>query len=71
MSISINVPNKPSSAGVDFTDQKQAMDFSQKMADYNFALQTLKSIQDNENSTRSNMAKSSDDALKNTIANLK
>lgn len=67
----INLPSKPSSAGVDFMDQKQVMDYTQKMADYNFALQSLKSMQDNENSTRSNMAKSSDDALKNTIANLK
>lgn len=67
----IKLPSKPSSAGVNFDDQKSVMDYQQRMADYNFALQAMKSIQDQENMTRSNMQKSGDDALKNTIANLK
>ena len=68
----ITPPSRPSiPSGEALKDPATAMKAQQEMADYNFAMQTLKSMQDNENSTRSNIAKSSDDALKNTIANLK
>lgn len=67
------LPSRPATPSSDTlkNDPQAAANYQQAMADYNFAIQCLKAAQDEENSTRANMLKSSHDALMNTIANFK
>lgn len=69
MDINIKKPTIPSSEAL--KDPATALKAQQDMADYNFALQTLKHMMDEEQSTRANLEKSSHDALMNTISNMK
>lgn len=62
-------PSAPSSA--DLKDPQKAADYQQAMADYNFAIQTMQHIQNEEETTQSNMAKSRHDALMAIITNMK
>lgn len=66
------LPTRPDSPGAEaLKDPQKAADYQQEMANYNFALQCMKAVQDEENMTRSNIQKSGDEALKNTISNMK
>lgn len=68
----MQIPSRPPTPSSDtLKDPQKAADYQQAMADYNFAIQCLKHVQDEEESTRSNMEKSSHDALMNTVNNMK
>lgn len=62
-------PHTPSSEAL--KDPQKAMDYQQAMADYNMAVQTLKHVQDEEESTRSNMEKGKHDSMMSIINNMK
>lgn len=67
-----SIPSRPPiPSSEDMKDPAKAMAAQQAMADYNFALQTIKGMQEQENETRSNLQKRGDEALRNTISNLK
>ena len=69
----MQLPSRPAtpSSEVLKNNPQAAADYQQAMADYNFAIQCLKHAQDEEQSVRSNMEKSSHDALMNIISNMK
>lgn len=71
----INLPSKPEPAGLykkdGSVDQEAMLAYQQKMADYNFALQTKQQMQNEEQATRTNMSKSSHDAMMAVINNMK
>lgn len=70
--MAINFPDKPAEMSTkDFKDPKKAAEYQQAMADYNFALQTMQHVMNEEESTQTNMAKSRHDALMAIINNVK
>lgn len=62
-------PSVPSSA--DLQDPKKMMEYQQAMANYNLAVQTIQQTQNEEQATRSNMAKSRHDAMMAIVNNMK
>lgn len=71
----ISLPDKPQPVGLTkgdgSVDQEAMLAYQQKMADYNFALQTKQQMQNEEQATRTNMSKSSHDAMMAVINNMK
>lgn len=71
MALDLNITKPVIPSGEELKKPEVAMKASQDMADYNFALQSLKHMMDEEQSTRANIEKGSHDALMNTISNMK
>ena len=72
----INLPTKPQVPGNLYNDKRELnqdvmLKYQQQMADYNFALQLKQQMQNEEQATRTNMAKSSHDAMMAVIGNMK
>lgn len=72
---SVQLPPKPEATGLykgdGSVDQEAMLKYQQKMADYNFVLQMKQQMQNEEQATRTNMAKSSHDAMMAVIGNMK
>lgn len=69
MTILPSRPQTPSSN--DLRDPQKAADYQQAMSDYNFAVQTLKHIEDENESTQSNLEKGKHDSMMAIINNMK
>jgi hypothetical protein len=68
----IVLPQRPATpSSEDLKDPQKAANYQQDMANYNFAIQTLQHIQNEEETTQSNMAKSRHDAMMAIINNMK
>ncbi len=71
----IDLPTKPQPTGLykgdGSVDQEAMLKYQQQMADYNFVLQMKQQMQNEEQATRTNMAKSSHDAMMAVITNMK
>ena len=72
---SVQLPPKPEATGLykenGSVDQEAMLKYQQQMADYNFVLQMKQQMQNEEQATRTNMAKSSHDAMMAVIGNMK
>lgn len=66
----ITLPPKPNIPS-DTSDQKAMLEYQKKMFEYQFAVQTLQNTENQEETARSNMAKSKHDAMMAIVANMK